>query len=328
LSNPDSGSVIRCNPDGSDMELFATGLRNPQELAFNDVGDLFTVDNNSDSGDRARLVHIVEGMQAGWRMSYQYLPDRGPFNREKIWYPQNDEQPASIVPPVENISDGPSGLTYYPGTGLPPSHAGSFFLCDFRGTPGLSGVREFSVKPSGPTYKLDRDQWFIHDMLATDCDFGPDGGLYIADWIEGWSGVGKGRIDRVVSDDPAAAKGRVATAETLKQIPARPLADLPPLLGHADMAVRLAAQRRLVEAGQASAKEFENVASAKDSPKLARLHAIWGLGQLAEQKPSLFAKLSGLLSDKEAEVRAQAAKTLGRASRRSKNERDAISKTL
>ena len=79
LANPESGAVFRCELDGTGLEVFATGLRNPQELAFNDVGDLFSVDNNSDSGDQARIVHILEGGDTGWRMHYQYLPDRGTF---------------------------------------------------------------------------------------------------------------------------------------------------------------------------------------------------------------------------------------------------------
>ena len=150
LKRVDTGAVFRCDADGSHLEVFAYGLRNPQELAFDDHGNLFTGDNNSDSGDQARWVYVVQDGDTGWRMYYQYLDDRGPWNRERIWYPyrSDDEtsavQPAATLPPIANLADGPSGLTFYPGVGLPDQYQGHFFMADFRGTAGNSGIRSFT----------------------------------------------------------------------------------------------------------------------------------------------------------------------------------------
>ncbi len=248
LFRPDTGAVFRCEPDGSNLEVFAYGLRNPQELAFDDFGNLFTGDNNSDSGDQARWVYVVEGGDTGWRMYYQYLNDRGPWNREKLWHPYHEGQAAYIVPPVINIADGPSGLAYYPGVGLPERYQGHFFLCDFRGGPANSGIRSFAVEPDGASFKLVDSHQFLWKILGTDIDFGYDGGVYVSDWVNGWDGLGKGRIYKFTHEAAANDPGVAGTAKLMSDgFDQRSTAELLTLLEHPDRRVRQEAQFALAD---------------------------------------------------------------------------------
>src|SRR6266581_3227101 len=199
VGEPDTGCVFRCNPDGSELEVFSYGLRNPQDLVFDEYGNLFTGDNNSDSGDEARWVYVVEGGDNGWRVGYQFMENpysRGPFNAEKLWYPAFEGQAAYIVPPIANIADGPSGVAYFPGTGLPASFEKHFFLVDFRGGAANSEIHSFTLKPRGAGFELTGREHLIWNVLPTDVKFGVDGGIYFSDWIGGWGPPGKGRLYR------------------------------------------------------------------------------------------------------------------------------------
>lgn len=311
LVRPDTGAVFRCELDGSNLEVFAYGLRNPQELAFDDYGNLFTGDNNSDSGDQARWVYVTEGSDSGWRMYFQYLSDRGPWNRERMWYPYraDDEtasvQPAYIVPPIINISDGPSGLVCYPGIGLSNEFLGRFFLADFRGATGRSGIRHFEVKPKGATFEFVDHGWFIKNILATDVDFGYDGKMYITDWVDGWDGPGKGRIYTFADQDlTQKVTSQEVMRETFSELENSRLVEL---VKHEDRRVRLRAQFQLVKN---EATEELNALATETGDNVSRLHAVWGLGQLLRQGNIETAHLIALLQDPNAEVRAQVLKVL------------------
>jgi quinoprotein glucose dehydrogenase len=321
LSNPDSGAVLRCEPDGSNLEIVATGLRNPQELAFDAYGNLFTVDNNSDSGDRCRLVYIVEGGDSGWRCGYQYgsaLGERGPFNAEKIWHLSNSDQPANIVPPLAHLLTGPAGLCFnYGATALPARYKDHFFVCDFQGAASRSGVWSFAVKPRGATFELTDAHEFIKGILATDCDFAPDGGLYVSDWVHGWGLTGKGRIyrfaDTEAAQDPVIAETRGLLADGFE---GKSVEELVKLLGHADQRVRQGAQFALAEKGQDVLPALKDVLKS-GTDRLARLHALWAVGQIGRktQHPEVWSVVQDCEQYSDAEIRAQAARTLGDAHR-------------
>ncbi len=309
---PDTGAVFRCWPDGTGFEVFATGLRNPQSLAFNEYGDLFTGDNDSDQGDEERLVHVVEGGDSGWRVGYQFNPrgNAGPWNTEKLWHPRHAGQPAYLLPPLVNIEDGPSGIAYYPGTGLTPDYAGQLFITHFKGAISNSGIFTYKMKPSGASYAVEAAAPFLTGALPTDVRFGPDGKLYYSDWAEGWPKSKRGRIysifDPKLADSPdlKAIKALIASDFTKKSD-----AELATLLGHADWRVRLEAQYSLAERGASSLPLFSQAAAG--SNELARRHAVWGLGQIARKHAPATAALRSLLAHTDPEVRAQATKTLG-----------------
>jgi quinoprotein glucose dehydrogenase len=298
LDNPDSGCVMRCNPDGSGLEIFATGLRNPQELAFDAQGNLWTGDNNCDAGDAARWTYIMEGGDCGWRVGYQQAPGRGPWMSEKLWGLESWQTAPSQVPPVAHIGHGPSGICFNGGIGLPEAYKDHFFFVDFPGS-----VLSFAVKPKGAGFEVVDQKTFVGDLWPTDVEIGNDGAVYIADWVSGWGMPNKGRLFRVA--DPALAKSE--EVRRAREIIARGTADVPveelkELLGHPDQRIRQAAQFEL-----AALKAIPTLKSAlRSAEPLAHLHAIWGLGQTG-----VVDSLVNVLGSPEAEDRAQAAKVLG-----------------
>ncbi|MBL7645245.1 MAG: HEAT repeat domain-containing protein [Candidatus Hydrogenedentes bacterium] len=314
LEEPDTGAVFRCNMDGSGLEIVHRGLRNPQELAFDNYGNLFTGDNNSDGGDQARWVWIVEGGDSGWRIGYQWVAEpnpRGPWNAEKMWEPWHEGQPAHIVPPILNIGAGPSGLTFYPGTGMSSAYNDTFFLADFRGDAGRSLIHAFQVQPKGAGFELVNRRDFANHMLVTDVEFGMEPGIYFSDWTQGWDQPMKGRLYRIYE---SALEGDALHTEAVRLLgegmAQRKEFELEALLGHADQRVRLEAQYALADLHAAALPIFSRAATGGKS-LMARIHGVWGQWQLILQGDADATALVPLLEDESEEIRVQAARVLG-----------------
>ncbi len=312
LHGPRTGAVFRCDPDGAHLEVVARGLRNPQELAFDAYGRLFAADNNCDMGDHARLVYILEGADSGWNMAYQTIREpylTGPWHAERMWHLPHKGQPAWIVPCVARLGAGPSGFAVYPGVGLPERYRDHFFYCNFTGN---GGVETFGLRPKGAGFEMIDHGDFLKPLMATDVDFGYDGAVYVSEFgkLE-WDGSNKdGRIYTVA--DPSLRDTAVVrqTANLFRDGFAKRSDDeLAVLLRHDDMRVRLRAQFTLAERGKQAVPVFQRVLAG--SHRLARLHAVWGLGQIGRAEASAFGRLVEVLGDSDALIRAQAAKALG-----------------
>jgi quinoprotein glucose dehydrogenase len=300
FDNPDGGGVFRSNPDGSDLELVCTGLRNPQELQFDQYGNLFTGDNNisiaPDVGETCRWTYVVEGADYGWRIGYQFMAKGGAWCEEEQWKCEAGFQ----VPFVARLGHGPSGVTYHPGVAaIPKRYLNHFFMCDYPG-----GIWSFEMKPKGASFEMVDLDKFLWEIQAPDVEFGPDGAVYVADWVGMWDKVDKGRIWRLADPagmkDPAVLEVKKLIEEGMKE---RPVEELSRLLGHDDQRVRQSAQFELVARKESAALEKR---TDKTHSSICRIHAIWGLGQLKAKEALL-----PLLGDADAEIRAQAAKVLG-----------------
>jgi putative membrane-bound dehydrogenase-like protein len=319
-SYPNQGFIARANPDGSDFEVFAAGLRNTHEFVFDDYGNLISVDNDGDHpGESERLVYLVNGSDSGWRTNWQYGKYTDPDNNDyKVWMdeglsiPRHPDQAAYIIPPIRNYHNGPAGMLYHPGTALNDDFRGHFFVTEFTGSPARANIYAFRLRPDGAGFAFRDEKLILNGVLATGMDWGPEGALYVADWIDGWGANSQGRIWKI--DDPAQADSplRREVAELIGAdfAPKTP-EELEALLGHADRRVRLKAQFALSERGADGAAAFERAIAASQE-QLVRVHGIWGLAQLARLEDAAYAeRLLPLLRDSDPEIRAQAARWLG-----------------
>jgi len=136
IDDPDShpaefhrANVLVCNPDGSGLRVFASGIRNPVGLAIEPkTGELWTAVNERDAlGDNLvpdYTTHVQDGGFYGWPWYYigknhdPRLKDSHPDWREKM-----------ITPDVLiQAHSAPLGFAFYNGEQFPAEFHGEMFL--------------------------------------------------------------------------------------------------------------------------------------------------------------------------------------------------------
>ena len=194
------GAVFRCDSDGTNFEVYAHGLRNPQELAFDDQGNLFTFDNTGDIGDKARVVYVLDNTDSGWDMAhesahhYANALDWGNFKLsksvwvgEKMFEEYTPDQPQWVYPPIGHLGNGPSGVAWLSGQTVPKDLRDGFLVTNYRGAPKNSNIIHVSVKPKDASFQLGGNSIFVEGVAVCDVEHGYDGNIYLADYGGGWS---------------------------------------------------------------------------------------------------------------------------------------------
>jgi len=183
------GGILRCRPDGRDLHVFATGLRNIYDVALDEELNVFVRDNENDGGDyKIRLYDSFWGADHGYPYLYA-------------------ERPAEALRPLADLGLGSSagGLCYLEA-GLPPPFRGNLFFCEWG-----RAVMRCRPEPAGSSFAALEEIEFASGDAADPYGFKPtdlvverDGSVIVADWADGQRPKrGRGRIYRIAAADEA-----------------------------------------------------------------------------------------------------------------------------
>jgi glucose/arabinose dehydrogenase len=166
-SQPFEASILRFSPDGSVVEPYAKGFRNPYDIAWDATGQLYATDNAPDYGPPEELHRVVPGGQHGYPW----------FDCDVCFTKPDDVQ---LVPPVHNFVPhaSPTGITVYMADQFPGSY-NYLFVTLWSAFPGAQKVVRLSP---GGTSAADFALGFAQPIDVT---VGPDGSLYVADFATG-----------------------------------------------------------------------------------------------------------------------------------------------
>jgi putative membrane-bound dehydrogenase-like protein len=269
-----SGALLRCQADGSGVEVVCRGFVNLVEVAFTGGGEMIGTDNwyqQPAGGVRDALVHLVE---AGL---YPYEPDVGtpqPVTGEPL--------PALALFPAVALS----GLAVYRGDVFPLAMRGNLFTAQHNsrkvGRHALSRVGSSFTSEDFDFISSDDPDFHPSDVLED-----ADGSMLVVDtggWYVQHCPTGRirdsrapGGIYRVRYASTKAPSDPWGLKESWDRISVQRLIQL---LDDVRPAVRDRAQRDLISNGTRAIRPLASVLENPASRLIAKLGAVWALAAI------------------------------------------------
>ncbi len=161
------GGILRVRPDGTELEVFAIGLRNPFAIAIDPFMNLFTRDNTNDgAGWDVRVSHLIHTADYGYSQRFANFPDE-------------------IMPPLGAYGQGGgTGALSLHDERWPEAYRGALLTGDW----GRSQVYRHDLKPAGASFRANQSV-FLTIPRPTGMDIGSDGRLFVASWHGGEASV-------------------------------------------------------------------------------------------------------------------------------------------
>ena len=292
------GMALRCEMDGSDVEVLGHNFRNNYELTVDPYGTIWQSDNDDDGNKGVRINYVMEQGNygftdemtgAGWRSRRTNMEKEIPLQH---WH-LND--PGVVPNLLQTGSGSPTGIMLYEGTMLPEIFRSQLIHAE----PGHNVVRSYVVENDGAGYKAkivnlveaQKDQWF----RPSDVTAAPDGSIFIADWYD--PGVGghqvgdldRGRIYRITppETDYVIPTIDLTTPEGAAKALLNPNTD-----------IRFQGFNALIGFGSEAETELQKLWQSENPRR--RAQAFWLLSRLADKRDQYF---SEALADEDPNIR-------------------------
>ena len=247
------GGIARIRPDGSDLEAFATGMRNIYDVGIDPFMNVFTRDNTND-GD-------------GWNDRVTFTPP-GAYHG----YPSRFRRfPREIVDAMIDTGGGsPCGVLFVDEPALPQQHRHAFFTVEW----GQNRVDRHPLEPRGAGFRATTEK-LMELPRGTDMDVDGRGRLFVSSWANGRFQYSDENVGYVIRLAPGGASAQPAFPDLRAESDAELLEHLAAPSG----VRRQAAQREILRRADSDvfAVELPNLAASADTPLAGRVAAVFTL---------------------------------------------------